>query len=67
MEKRDWFWLFVLASLMVVCFYGGKLGYGQMIIYPELGPWQFFQFDWVVFFCMLILTSFPLITEGREN
>ena len=67
MEKRDWFWLFVLASLMVVCFYGGKLGYGQMIIYPELGPWQFFQFDWVVFFCMLILTSFPLITEGREK
>lgn len=43
MEKRDWFWLFVLASLMVVCFYGGKLGYGQMIIYPELGPWQFFS------------------------
>ncbi|MFC0014324.1 MULTISPECIES: energy-coupling factor transporter transmembrane component T [Allobacillus] len=67
MDKRDWVWLFILAGLMMLCFYGGRLGYGQMIIYPELGPWQFFWIDWIVFCSMFIITSFPLFIEGREK
>ncbi|MBR7552865.1 energy-coupling factor transporter transmembrane protein EcfT [Allobacillus sp. SKP8-2] len=67
MDKRDWVWLFVLAGLMMLCFYGGRLGYGKMIIYPELGPWQFFWIDWIVFCSMFIITSFPLFIEGREK
>ncbi len=67
LEKRDWGWLFTLIGLMIVCLYGGSLGYGKMIIYPELGPWQFFPIDWIVFFSMMIIISVPLIIEGREK
>ncbi len=67
MEKRDWAWLLTLLVLLSLCIYGGTLGYGKMVIYPELGPWQFFALDWVVYSCMIIILAFPLFVEGREK
>ncbi|MEN2766879.1 energy-coupling factor transporter transmembrane component T [Ornithinibacillus xuwenensis] len=67
MEKRDWSWLLALALLFLICLAGGFLGYGKIIIYPELGTLQFYLLDWVLYGCMIILYSFPLIVEGREQ
>lgn len=67
MEKRDWAWLILLGLLFLVCIIGGLLGYGKIIIYPELGTLQFYLLDWVLFGCMIILHSFPLIVEGKEQ
>jgi len=67
MEKRDWAWLILLGLLFLVCMIGGLLGYGKIIIYPELGTLQFYLLDWVLFGCMIILHSFPLIVEGKEQ
>lgn len=66
MEKRDWIWLAVLASLFVFCLIGGSLGYGKILIYPELGTLHLFPLDWVVLICMVIINSFPLLAEGGE-
>lgn len=67
MEKQDWAWLILLGLLFLVCIIGGLLGYGKIIIYPELGTLQFYLLDWVLFGCMIILHSFPLIVEGKEQ
>lgn len=67
MEKRDWFWLSALIILYVVCLTGGFLGYGKIVIYPQLGTLHLFIFDWITFGSMVILYSFPLLVEGREQ
>lgn len=66
MDKRDWGWLAVLLCLFAVCIAGGSLGYGKIIIYPELGTLQLYMLDWVLLAAMILLASFPIISEGRE-
>lgn len=67
MERRDWIWLSILIMLFGVSIWGSLLGYGQIIIYPQLGTLQFYLIDWILFFSLLIITSFPLIVEGIEH
>lgn len=67
MEQRDWIWLIIFILLFVICIAGGSLGYGKIIIYPELGTFHFFLIDWILFISMVILISFPLVVEGREK
>ena len=67
MEKCDWFWLFTLILLFSLSIAGGMLGYGQIVIYPELGTLHFFIIDWLLFVSMIIILSFPLIVEGIEK
>lgn len=67
MEKRDRCWFLVLILLLIICILGGTLGYGKIIIYPELGTFQLFPIDWILLLCMMIIFAFPLIEEGREK
>jgi energy-coupling factor transport system permease protein len=67
MKNRDWSWLLTLGILLSLCIAGGTLGYGKIIIYPELGTLDFFLIDWILFICMIILFAFPLMVEGREK
>lgn len=65
-EKRDWVWITTLLVLFLICIAGGTLGYGKILIYPELGTLHLYPLDWLLLICMIVLYSFPLITEGRE-
>src|SRR5690625_4017021 len=67
MTKRDWVWLITLLFLFSICIAGGLLGYGKIVIYPELGTLHLYILDWVLLFCMVALISFPLLVEGREH
>lgn len=67
MDRRDKGWLFTLALLFTICIVGGFLGYGKIIIYPELGTLSLYLFDWVLLLSMIIIVSFPLLVEGREQ
>lgn len=67
MEKRDWAWLIVLFVLCIICLLGGLLGYGKIVIYPELGTLHLYPLDWLLLICMIVLLSFPLLVEGREK
>lgn len=67
MEKRDWIWLTTLLLLFIVCILGGLLGYGKIVIYPELGTLHLYPLDWLLLICMVVLFSFPLLVEGREH
>lgn len=67
MEKRDVGSLVILVGLFAICIVGGMLGYGKIVIYPELGTLQFYALDWVLLFAMILLLAFPIITEGREQ
>lgn len=67
MEKRDWASLIFLILLFIICIAGGTLGYGKIVIYPELGPVGMFYFDWILLLCMILLFAFPLWAEGREK
>lgn len=67
MEKRDWGWFIFLFSVLLFCILGGLYGYGKIVIYPELGTLHLYMFDWILYVCMIILYSFPLIVEGREQ
>lgn len=66
LTKRDWTWLVLLIILFALCFIGGSLGYGKILIYPELGTLHLYALDWVVFICMVLICSFPLFAEGGE-
>jgi len=67
MEKRDWGWLITLLILFSICIWGGTLGYGKIVIYPELGTLHLYTLDWMLFGCMIVIIAFPLIVEGRER
>lgn len=67
METRDWAWLVLLSILFVICIGGGMLGYGKILIYPELGTLRLYPLDWVLLVSMMTLISFPLLVEGRER
>jgi len=67
MEGRDWTWLTTLLVLFATCIWGGMLGYGKIVIYPTLGTLHVYPLDWLLYICMIILISFPLIVEGREH
>ncbi len=67
MSKRDKGWLITLVALFAVCLVGGSLGYGKVIIYPELGTLSFYLFDWIMLICMMIILAFPILVEGREQ
>src|SRR5699024_6868296 len=41
MEARDWFWLALLLILFMISIVGSLLGYGQIVIYPQLGTFDF--------------------------
>ncbi|MUV37570.1 Energy-coupling factor transporter transmembrane protein EcfT [Lentibacillus sp. JNUCC-1] len=66
MEGRDWGWLASMTGLFAIVIAGGSLGYGKILIYPELGTLHLFALDWVVLAAMTVLYSFPLLVEGRE-
>lgn len=67
MTKCDKGWLMTLVTLFTLCIVGGSLGYGKIIIYPELGTLNFYVIDWILLVCMVIILSFPLLVEGREQ
>lgn len=67
MEKRDWFWLLLIMACFGICVFAGTLGYGKIVIYPELGTLRFYLLDWLLYVCMLMVLSFPLIVEGIEK
>src|SRR5690625_1037260 len=67
MQARDWMSILYLTLLFSLCLFSGYLGYGKIVIYPELGTLQFFALDWVSFFSMILLFSLPLHIEGREK
>lgn len=67
MEKRDWVSFVMLAVLFIFCLIGGALGYGKILIYPELGTLHMYSLDWIVLVCMMIIYAFPLLAEGRER
>lgn len=67
MDKLDKGWLLTLVLLFTICIVGGVLGYGKLIIYPQLGALQIHAFDWILLGCMTLLMSFPLLVEGREQ
>lgn len=67
MNKRDKGWLVTLTALFALCATGGMLGYGKIIIYPALGTLHLYFLDWILLFCMMLMVSFPLLVEGREQ
>ncbi|MHA6260442.1 energy-coupling factor transporter transmembrane component T [Sporosarcina sp. CAU 1771] len=67
MDGRDKGWLVALVSLFTMCMAGGFLGYGKIVIYPELGTLQFYAIDWIMLASFIVLLSFPLLVEGREQ
>ena len=66
MSKQDIGWLVTLSILLLICLVGGLLGYGKVIIYPQLGTLQLYPIDWLVFVGMFVIMAFPLLIEGRE-
>lgn len=67
MEKKDWVWLITLLILFSICIWVGTLGYGKIVIYPEIGTLHLYTLDWMLFVCMIVIIAFPLIVEGRER
>lgn len=67
MKKYDWVWLFTCSALFFICLTAGFLGYGKIVIYPELGTLHLYFLDWILLVSMIILISFPLLVEGREH
>ncbi|MDY0410238.1 energy-coupling factor transporter transmembrane component T [Virgibacillus soli] len=65
--KRDWGWLLTLSLLFIICISGGLLGYGKILIYPKLGTLHIYSLDWFLYICMIMLYSFPILVEGREQ
>ncbi|CAM3228759.1 energy-coupling factor transporter transmembrane component T [Filibacter tadaridae] len=66
LARQEVGWLVTLAVLLLICLVGGLLGYGKIIIYPQLGTLQLYPIDWIVFISMLVIMAFPLLIEGRE-
>lgn len=66
MTMRDWLWLSSLLILFILSILGSLLGYGQIVIYPELGTLAFYTLDWILLGSMIVITSFPLVVEGIE-
>jgi len=66
MTKPNWTSFILLLMLFLISIWGSLLGYGKIIIYPQLGTLQFYFLDWVVYGCFIIILSFPLIVEGIE-
>src|SRR5699024_6053875 len=66
MEARDWFWLALLLILFMISIVGSLLGYGQIVIYPQLGTFDFYIIDWLLFGNLIVIASFPLVVEGIE-
>ena len=67
MTKSDKSWLSYLVVIFALCVTGGFLGYGKIIIYPELGTLYLSPIDWAVFACGMAIALFPLFVEGREQ
>lgn len=67
MEARDKGWLTALLFLFTICLAGGFLGYGKIVIYPELGTLQLYPIDWIMLVSLIGLVAFPLLVEGREQ
>ncbi|PIC76610.1 ABC transporter permease [Sporosarcina sp. P19] len=67
MTKSDRRWLSYLLVAFVMCGTGGFMGYGKIVIYPELGLLHLSSLDWFVFACGMAVALFPLFVEGREQ
>ena len=65
--RRDYTWLLVLFCLLIICLVGGALGHGRIIIYPELGSLQLTRLDGLLLLNIIMMLSFPLLVEGREQ
>lgn len=66
MQQHDWIWLIIMLLLVIGCILGGVLGYGKIVIYPQLGTLHLYPLDWLLLVFMMLLISFPLLVEGRE-
>ncbi len=64
---RDQVWLLLLVCLLIICLVGGALGYGRIDIYPDLGSLQLTWLDGLLLINTIIILSFPLLVEGREQ
>lgn len=67
MEPRDKGWLTVLIVHFTICLICGFLGYGKIVIYPELGTLQLYPLDWVMLMALISILAFPLFVEGSER
>ena len=65
--KMDRNWLVYLVLFFIISIVGGFLGYGKIIIYPQLGTLHLYSLDWVVLFSSLAVMLFPVFVEGREQ
>lgn len=66
METKDWLSLIIFVVLFSINIFCITFGYGKIVIYPQLGTLQFYMLDWLAYLSMIVLVSFPLITEGIE-
>lgn len=67
MTKSDKCWLGYLVVLFALSAAGGFMGYGKIIIYPELGTLHLTSLDWAVFASGMAIALFPVFVEGREQ
>lgn len=67
MQKRDWWTIGVLVFLLGVAIFGYAYGYGQIVIYPELGTLQFYPLDWVTYIAVSVIIAWPIVIEGAER
>ncbi len=67
MAVADYVWLLILVILLASCIACGAFGYGRIMIYPELGPWNLTFFDVALLVQITIMLSFPLLIEGGEQ
>ena len=67
MTKSDRRWLSYLLVAFVMCVTGGLMGYGKIVIYPDLGLLHLSSLDWFVFACGMAIALFPVFVEGREQ
>lgn len=65
--KMDRNWLVYLVLFFIISIVGGFLGYGKIIIFPQLGTLHLYSLDWVVLFSSLAVMLFPVFVEGRER
>ncbi|WP_255396863.1 energy-coupling factor transporter transmembrane component T [Sporosarcina sp. P26b] len=67
MTKSDTNWLSYLVIFFALCVTGGVMGFGKIMIYPELGTLHLSFSDWIVFICGMAIALFPVFVEGREQ
>ena len=65
MNREDWFCMTALIGTMLVCVAGWLLGYGELVIYPELADWRPQGLQWVTYGSFCLYLGIPLFIEGK--